>query len=51
MNDRDRELFRWVRAFSPFDLYSKSAERPDVTALRPYCEELINEFLPPVLQW
>src|SRR5262245_20749245 len=25
MNDRDRELFAWVRAFSPYDLYSKGA--------------------------
>jgi inositol oxygenase len=51
MNDRDRELFRWVRAFSPFDLYSKSAERPNVAELRPYCDELIAEFLPPTLCW
>ena len=49
--DRDRELFRWVRAFNPYDLYSKAAERPNVVALRPYYEELIAEFFPPVLQW
>ena len=29
MNDRDRRMFEWVRAFNPYDLYSKSAERPD----------------------
>jgi inositol oxygenase len=51
MNDRDRELFRWVRKFSPFDLYSKSAERPKVAELQPYCEELIAEYLPPTLRW
>jgi inositol oxygenase len=51
MNDHDREMFRWVKKFSPFDLYSKSTERPDVTTLKPYCEELIDEFLPPVLNW
>jgi inositol oxygenase len=51
MNDRDREMFHWVRAFNPYDLYSKSAQRPDVTALKPYYEELIDEFLPGELRW
>lgn len=51
MNDRDRELFRWVRAFNPYDLYSKGADRPDVNALRPFYEDLIAEFFPPTLAW
>jgi inositol oxygenase len=51
MNERDRALFSSVRAFNPYDLYSKSAQRPDVAALRPFYEELIAEFFPPVLRW
>jgi len=51
MNDRDREMFRWVDAFNPYDLYTKSQERPDVAALRPYYEDLIARFFPPVLDW
>jgi inositol oxygenase len=51
MNERDREMFHWVRAFNPYDLYSKSAERPDVAGLRPYYEDLIEEFLPGELRW
>jgi inositol oxygenase len=51
MNDEDRELFAWVRAFNSYDLYTKSAQRPDVAALRPFYEELIAEYFPPVLQW
>jgi inositol oxygenase len=51
MNDQDRENFRWVRAFNPYDLYTKSAERPDVGALRPYYEDLVSEFFPPTLAW
>jgi inositol oxygenase len=51
MNDRDRELFAWVRAFNPYDLYSKSATRPDVARLRPFYEDLIAEFFPPALSW
>src|SRR5947209_3767868 len=34
MNDHDREMFAWVRAFNPYDLYSKAAERPSVDRLR-----------------
>lgn len=51
MNDTDRAMFRWVRAFNPYDLYSKSHERPDVEALAPYYRELIAEYFPPVLDW
>jgi inositol oxygenase len=51
MNRRDQELLEWVRAFNPYDLYSKDAARPDVTALRPYYEDLIAEFFPPRLRW
>jgi inositol oxygenase len=51
MNDRDREMFQWVRAFNPYDLYSKAAARPDVAALRPFYEELIAEFFPAVIDW
>lgn len=51
MNERDREMFHWVREFNPYDLYSKSDTQPDVAALRPYYEELIAEYLPPVLAW
>jgi inositol oxygenase len=49
MDDRDRKYFSAVRAFNPYDLYTKSAERPDVERLRPYYEELWNEFFPPQL--
>jgi inositol oxygenase len=51
MNDHDQEMFRWVRAFNPYDLYSKASQRPSVAALRPFYEDLIAEFFPPVLAW
>jgi inositol oxygenase len=51
MDGHDREMFRWVRAFNPYDLYSKAAQRPNVTELRPFYEDLIAEFFPPVLDW
>jgi len=51
MNEQDRKMFDWVRAFNPYDLYTKSAERPDVARLRPFYEELIAEFFPVAIQW
>ncbi|HZT33804.1 MAG TPA: inositol oxygenase family protein [Bryobacteraceae bacterium] len=51
MNERDKRMFEWVRRFSPYDLYSKSAERPDVETLKPFYQELIAEYFPPVLAW
>lgn len=51
MNDRDREMFRWVRQFNPYDLYTKSSTRVDVAALRPFYEELIAEFFPARIAW
>jgi inositol oxygenase len=51
MNERDMRMFAAVRAFNPYDLYSKAETRPDVAGLRPFYEELIAEFFPPVLSW
>src|SRR6266536_1080676 len=46
MNEKDRKMFDWVRAFNPYDLYTKSHDRPDVKKIRPFYEELIAEFFP-----
>ena len=51
MNQRDREMFAWVRKFNHFDLYSKSKERPNQKEIRPFYEELVSEFLPAKLAW
>lgn len=51
MNDRDRALFAWVRAFNPYDLYSKAEAPPNVTELRPFYENLIAQFFPARLDW
>ena len=50
-NDTDREMMKWVKAFNRYDLYSKGDGRPDVKALRPYYEELVDEFFPEPLNW
>ena len=51
MDSRDREMLPWVQKFNPYDLYSKSAEKPDVDQLKPYYQELIAEFFPAELHW
>lgn len=51
MNERDREMFQWVRRFNPFDLYSKSHQKPDAKSLEPYYRELIAEFFPAKIRW
>ena len=51
MNDHDREMFEWVRRFNPYDLYSKGTERPKLSELRPYYDELISEYFPDKIAW
>ena len=51
MNDQDRKMFEWVRAFNPYDLYTKSHEKPNVEKLRPFYQDLIAEFFPEKLRW
>ena len=50
-NDRDRAMLPWVQKFNPYDLYSKATERPDIAKLRPFYQELIEEYFPAELSW
>jgi inositol oxygenase len=51
MNAQDKTMFKWVQAFNPYDLYTKSHQRPDLKALRPFYDELIREYFPEKLKW
>jgi inositol oxygenase len=51
MDDKDRTMFDWVRKFNPYDLYSKSAERPKLADVKPYYDELIREYFPAKIAW
>jgi len=51
MTDHDKVMMESVRAFNPFDLYSKSDAKPQLSELRPYYNDLINEFFPEKLAW
>jgi len=50
-NEKDRAMLKWVQAFNPYDLYTKSHTRPNVKELRPFYEELIAEYFPAQLPW
>jgi inositol oxygenase len=51
LDKHDHEMFKWVRAFNPYDLYSKSPVAPNVKELRPYYEDLAAKFLPDKLKF
>jgi inositol oxygenase len=44
-------MFKCVREFNPYDLYSKTEERPNLEELRPYYEDLIAKYFPAQLNW
>ena len=50
-NEYDHEMFKWVKLFNKYDLYSKSPELPDIEALKPYYQELIAEFFSEKIAW
>ncbi|KAJ8515498.1 hypothetical protein ONZ45_g7090 [Pleurotus djamor] len=51
MNAADEKALKAVRAFNPYDLYSKSDDPVDAEALKPYYLGLIGKFFPDVLEW
>lgn len=51
LDAHDREMLEWVRRFNPYDLYSKSDSRPELKDLKPFYDDLINEFFPNKIRW
>ncbi len=51
LTPRDHEMLNSVRAFNPYDLYSKVEVEPNFDELRGYYEELVSEFFPAKLKW
>ena len=51
MNGKDAAMLPSVRKFNPYDLYSKSSERPKLEQLRPYYADLISEYFPDKVAW
>ena len=52
MDEKDVKMLDAVKAFNPYDLYSKSDGVPKVEDLKPYYLELIDEYFPnKVIKW
>ncbi len=51
MSDYDREMFKWVRLFNQYDLYTKTDVRPDVEQLKPFYQQLVARFFPDAVWW
>jgi inositol oxygenase len=51
MNDHDHEMFKWVKLFNPYDLYSKSPNPPNWKELKNYYEDLVGKYLPDTLSF
>lgn len=46
MDDHDRAMFKWVKLFNPYDLYSKNPDQKSWEELKPYYENLVAKYLP-----
>jgi inositol oxygenase len=51
MDDHDKEMFKWVKLFNPYDLYSKNPNQKSWEELRPYYLELVGKYLPANLKF
>lgn len=47
----DKDIMDWVKEFNKFDLYTKSPVVPDIQALTPYYQGLVDKYLPGVISF
>ena len=50
-SQHDLAMLPWIREFNKFDLYSKSPDVPDIAALMPYYQSLIDKYIPGLIDW
>lgn len=50
-NEKDLKSLAAVKAFNPYDLYSKDDDPVDPVKLRPYYEGLIAKYFPEEIDW
>jgi len=48
---QDEKVMEWVKEFNKFDLYTKSTTVPDIEALKPYYQGLVDKYLPGVISF
>jgi inositol oxygenase len=50
-NEFDNEMFKWVKIFNRFDLYSKSHDVPKLEDYKEYYQSLMDKYIPGILEW
>ncbi|XP_050707350.1 inositol oxygenase-like isoform X1 [Eriocheir sinensis] len=50
-DNRDMEMLPWIKEFNKFDLYTKKQKIPDMKALQPYYQSLVDKYCPGKLKW
>jgi inositol oxygenase len=51
LDKHDHEMFKYVKLFNPYDLYSKNPTPPVWKELKPYYEDLVAKYLPATLKF
>jgi inositol oxygenase len=51
MSEHDQEMFKWVKLFNPYDLYSKNPNQKSWDELKPYYQNLVAKYLPETLKF
>ncbi|CAB0009103.1 unnamed protein product [Nesidiocoris tenuis] len=49
--DDVENIQKWVLEFNKFDLYTKNNAVPDIEKLWPYYEQLIEKYIPGIIEW
>jgi len=40
-----------IKIYSQYDLYTKSADVPNVEKIKPYYQSLVDKYIPGILEW
>jgi len=51
MSEHDHQMFKWVKLFNPYDLYSKNPNQKSWEELQPYYKALVAKYLPETLKF
>jgi inositol oxygenase len=51
LDDKDREMLKWVKEFNQFDLYSKADSTYDPVELAVYYKKAILKYFPAIVNW
>jgi len=51
LNEQDKKMMEWVKAFNQYDLYSKADASPDTEKLKIYYQQLIRKYFPAKIRW